>query len=92
MKQKCPYCLAHLDGSINVPSPDDVVEHIEVTPNPGDFSVCFCCGEISKYGQDKLLCKLTNDDLQELETLPELLNTLSLIENKIKNKNISNLN
>lgn len=42
MKQKCPYCLAHLDGSINVPTPDDVVEHIEVTPNPGDFSVCFC--------------------------------------------------
>jgi hypothetical protein len=63
----CPRCGYRMDGASAV-SPEG--ERLHVAPQPGDCSVCICCGailEFARYGDPRWLT------MEELAALPEEL-------------------
>jgi glutaredoxin len=45
-KRQCPYCANILDAASN----DE-----DITPQVGDISMCFYCGELSLFGEDNFI-------------------------------------
>ena len=60
----CPACARVLDGATSVSG-----DH---SPCPGDFSVCFCCGELLRFDSERGLQLLRKLDLVVLDAFPDL--------------------
>lgn len=58
----CPVCHAPLDAASGKPGQGDA------RPRPGDFSVCFRCGEVFVFQEDM---KCRSADLNDLMSLDE---------------------
>ena len=55
----CPVCGGKLDGAFN---PD----HPEVSPSPGDISVCNHCGQILRFDENMMSQAVSQEELMEL--------------------------
>lgn len=63
----------------------------EAIPRPGDFTICDCCGHLSKYAADMHLLTVTKDDLSEWrEQNPALYHEMLVLQLEIKNRNEKN--
>lgn len=58
--QKCPQCSAELNAATVIEDPD-------LSASPGDFTVCFYCGEILRFDAQLHHQKVTKQELKNLQ-------------------------
>lgn len=65
-ESKCPNCAKTLDTHAET---KEFIEDLplQITPHPGDISVCGYCGTILKYGSDLKLSKADPLDLDAIK-------------------------
>lgn len=74
----CPTCGYELDAATNLVS----IYDRSTTPNKGDFSLCFKCGEILVFAEDLSLHLATLDELMAADSTNH--SQLSHIQQKIR--------
>jgi ribosomal protein L32 len=73
----CPYCGYHPDRASNLSG-----FH---APEVDDFSVCFNCGEVSRFGKTMRLAKTTRNELVENLDVRHLA-TIEMMQDVIKKR------
>ena len=59
---KCPDCGSKFNRS-------EHIRHNNAEPDPGDISICFCCGAVNLFDQDMNLEQCPDDELDRLDEL-----------------------
>jgi hypothetical protein len=72
----CPSCNKFLDGATPV-------GHDERSPSEGDFTICFSCGVILRYGKD-LKGEVPTEEQIELAKKSGIFETLENIKKQLK--------
>lgn len=63
----------------------------EEQPQPGNISICVCCGQVNQYDDDMKLQKLSDDEMHDLQTHhPDVLMQVRMIQMAIKQKILQN--
>lgn len=71
-RQRCPYCNKELVGVAR-----GVVIWGKPSVNPGDWVICYYCGEISKFDSDMCMIKLTPEELaHHSKTMPPAIHKI----------------
>ena len=76
-EDKCPSCLHRLNAAT------DPLTKIQV-PHPGDFSVCFYCGQILRFDNELNVQRASEEDAAGLD--PEKLRVLRELSRRFKEK------
>lgn len=75
---KCPYCGYLCDSATNT------VENAR-KPREGDLTICIKCGEISKFGKNYEILKMTQEDhIEYLLIDPEMYNHTLKVQEVVK--------
>lgn len=83
IENKCPHCHELLDDYTAIESNIDV-------PKEGDFSVCFECGEILRFGPELKLYSASQQDIDELMLKqPETYNMLVTAQKEIRKRRLA---
>ena len=76
----CSVCKKENNAAISVDN--------DIKPEENDLSVCYYCGEISKYNKDLTLTSVTKDELSKIEKEDdETWKTILLVKELIKGRN-----
>ena len=54
----CPWCDAEMDAATSI-------DPGSRAPQPGDFTVCFHCAQITRFDADLQMAKVTDADVRE---------------------------
>lgn len=75
--QHCPICRAHFDATSSPYNPG-------AEPKPGDFSVCFYCGAVLRFGGGGRLRRAYVAELHQVgEDDPELFDKIGQLQNAV---------
>lgn len=70
-EQNCPHCGHHMDATVDT-------HEDPRSPQVGDMSLCFYCGDLSWFGTNLMLVSMTADEAKTaMSELPQ--NTVNLI-------------